>query len=97
MRGESTSLYLDRYSFSGSTYSSKPRVLMAHSKSSPLMVFRFSRWHLSLALRWRRGASGACCAGRYSCSTCTAGHDAVGSAEERGAQVRDDGSVAGNC
>lgn len=26
---------------------SKPRVLMAHKMSSPLMVLRFSRWHLS--------------------------------------------------
>ena len=46
-----TSLYFCRYTLSGSTYSSKPSVLMAHSKSSPLMVLRFSRWHLSLALR----------------------------------------------
>lgn len=46
----SLSLYLCRYTLSGSTYSSKPSVDIAHSRSSPLMVLRFSRWHLSLAL-----------------------------------------------
>lgn len=35
---------------SGSTYSSKPRVESAQRRSSPLIVFRFSRRHLSLAL-----------------------------------------------
>ena len=39
-----------RYTLRGSIYSSNPNVLIAHSKSSPLIVFRFSRWHLSLAL-----------------------------------------------
>jgi len=39
-----------RYNLRGSIYSSNPNVLIAHSKSSPLIVFRFSRWHLSLAL-----------------------------------------------
>ena len=38
-----TSRYLLRYTFRGSTYSSKPSVLMAHKRSSPLMVLRFSR------------------------------------------------------
>lgn len=54
-----TSLYFCRYTLSGSTYSSKPSVLMAHSKSSPLMVLRFSRWHLSLALRDDAGDASA--------------------------------------
>ena len=31
-------------------YSLKSSRPMAHKRSSPLMVFRFSRWHLSLAL-----------------------------------------------
>lgn len=39
--------YLDRYTFNGSMYLSNPRVLIAHRMSSPLMVLRFSRWHLS--------------------------------------------------
>lgn len=46
-----TSLNLARYTLSGSMYESKPSVCMAHSRSSPMMVFRRSRWHLSLALR----------------------------------------------
>ena len=41
------SLYFIKYVFKGSTYLSKPRVLMAHNKSSPLIVFRFSCIHLS--------------------------------------------------
>jgi len=47
----SASLNFCKYNLSGSTYSSKPKVLMAHSKSSPLIVFRFSFRHLSLALK----------------------------------------------
>ena len=43
------SRYFVRYSFSGSTYLSKPSVVIDQSKSSPLIVFLFSRWHLSLA------------------------------------------------
>jgi hypothetical protein len=43
------SLYLARYNLSGSTYLSNPSVDMAHSKSSPLIVFRFSCIHFSLA------------------------------------------------
>ena len=34
---------------SGSTYSSNPKVVIAHNKSSPLIVFLFSLWHLSEA------------------------------------------------
>lgn len=41
------SLYLLKYTFSGSTYLSNPSVLMAHNKSSPLIVLRFSCIHLS--------------------------------------------------
>eukprot|EP01052_Picozoa_sp_SAG31_P027701 SAG31_NODE_2613_length_5377_cov_16.760894_3_plen_93_part_00 len=50
---------------------------MAHSKSSPMMVLRFSRWHLSLAVvvvawrgarslseRIRRGFGEACAKGQ---------------------------------
>ena len=51
--GERTSRNFARYTFNGSTYSSKPSVLIAHSRSSPFIVFRFSRWHLSLALSRR--------------------------------------------
>ena len=51
--GKRTSRNFARYTFKGSTYSSKPRVLIAQSKSSPFIVFRFSRWHLSLALSQR--------------------------------------------
>jgi hypothetical protein len=43
------SRYLPRYNFKGSTYLSNPSVDMAHNRSSPLMVFRFSCKHLSLA------------------------------------------------
>ena len=41
------SLYLLRYSFKGSTYLSNPSVDIAHNKSSPFIVFRFSCRHLS--------------------------------------------------
>ena len=52
-----TSLYLCRYSLRGSPYSSKPRMPIAHTKSSPFIVFRFSRWHLSLALHQQEAVS----------------------------------------
>ena len=35
-------------------YSSNPNVAIAHSRSSPLIVFLFSFWHLSLALHHHR-------------------------------------------
>ena len=43
------SLYLARYTFRGSTYLSNPSVDIAHNKSSPLIVLRFSCIHLSEA------------------------------------------------
>ena len=43
------SRYLLKYNLSGSTYLSNPNVDIAHNKSSPLIVFRFSCKHLSLA------------------------------------------------
>lgn len=50
----SASRNLVRYVLSGSRYSSKPSVCIVHSRSSPLMVLRRSRRHLSLALQARR-------------------------------------------
>lgn len=52
-----TSLYLARYTLSGSIQSSKPNVAIAHNKSSPLIVFLFSFWHLSLALQNKKPQS----------------------------------------
>ena len=43
MGGPRTFWKFCRCTLSGSTYSSKPSVLIAHSRSSPLMVLRFSR------------------------------------------------------
>lgn len=55
-----TSLYLCRYILRGSTYSSKPSALMAHRRSSPLIVLRFSLEHLSLALHERKPLDTLC-------------------------------------
>jgi hypothetical protein len=58
---------------------------MAHSKSSPLMVLRFSRWHLSLALRkapaqcQRRGT-------RVRRGACGGGSRAASASSPRGVQ-----------
>ena len=59
---------LSRYATRGVLYASKPSVSIAQSKSSALIVFRFSRWHLSLAL---------CIQIRCSCKTTNVTHSLV--------------------